>query len=140
MAVRIRTSSAIRAGGTAAALLLPARMPGRAVARVVLTGVADAAARRIDPVGLQLFAITPDGDANLGVGTTPEPLTQLTSTGSWVAANLLLARLLERSRPPAVVTALGAGAVIYLLDHFLGQKLADFLKSQQQAADESSEG
>ena len=84
------------------------------------------AAREIDPAGLQVFSITPKGDINIMSGMSAKAVDRqarliqdVTTTSSWIGANLLLARLarvLPWSRP---ISAVLLGAAVYLADDYM---------------------
>lgn len=117
----LRLSSLVRAAGTAATIL-SGTSPGL-VRTTLLAGGTHLAAREIDPAGLQILSVTPKGDINVLSGMPAKGLDEhslfiqnVTTTVSWVGANLLLARLarvLPWSRPLSAVL-LGAG--VYLAD------------------------
>jgi hypothetical protein len=120
----LRLSSLIRGAGTAATIL-SGKSPGL-VRTSVLAGGSYLAAREVDPAGLQIVAFTPSGDVNIisgGTGRTADDQAQLvqvvSSTASWIGANLLLAkvaRVFPWSRP---LTAVLLGAGVYVLDDAL---------------------
>jgi len=111
----LRLSSLVRAAGTTATIL--AGKPSGLVRTSVLAGGAELAAREIDPRGIQVFSITPDP------GSTPSEREQLiataTTTGSWVLANLLVAKVARLLPFPRLVTAVLLGAGVYALDNSL---------------------
>jgi hypothetical protein len=117
----LRLSSLIRAAGTATTIL-SGKSPGL-IRTGVLAGGSYLAAREVDPAGLQIVSFTPGGAVNVisgGSGKAPDYEAQMvqiiSSTASWIGANLLLAKLarvLPWSRP---VTALLAGAGVYIAD------------------------
>lgn len=117
----LRLSSLVRAAGTAATIL-SGRSPGL-IRTSVLAGGSYLAAREVDPAGLQIVSFTPRGDINVISGGTgkasddeAELVQLITSTASWIGANLMLAKLarvLPWSRP---VTAVLVGAGVYVAD------------------------
>ena len=92
----------------------------------LLAGGTHLAAREIDPAGLQVFSITPKGDINIMSGMSAKEVDRqtrliqdVTTTSSWIGANLLLARLarvLPWSRP---ISAVLLGAAVYLADDYM---------------------
>ncbi len=120
----LRLSSLVRAAGTTATIL-SGKSPGL-LRTGLLAGGTHLAAREIDPAGLQVLSITPKGDINVISGMSGKNVDEhtqfvqnVTSTASWVGANLLLARLarvLPWSRP---VSAVLLGAGVYLADDYM---------------------
>ena len=135
----LRLSSLVRAAGTTATIL-SGKSPGM-LRTGLLAGGTHLAAREIDPAGLQLFSITPKGDINIMSGMSAKEVDRqtrliqdVTTTSSWIGANLLLARLarvLPWSRP---ISAVLLGAAVYLADDYM-VNLVDRLANARQPAE-----
>jgi hypothetical protein len=132
----LRLGSLIRAAGTTATIL-SGRSPG-VIRTGLLAGGAYLAAREVDPAGLQILSVTPHGDINvISAGTAKasdaqaELVQVVTSTASWVGANLLaakVARVLPWSRP---VTAVLVGAGVFLADDALSSLVAKAVAARE---------
>ncbi|HEY7042063.1 MAG TPA: hypothetical protein VH419_00185 [Nocardioidaceae bacterium] len=122
----LRLSSLVRAGGTAATLL--AGNPAGLLRTTLLAGGSNVVAREIDPAGIQVLSISPDADINVGGeggsrGGQADLITTASSTASWIAANLLLAKLASLLPLPRIVKAAVFGAGVYALDDMVVKKV-----------------
>jgi hypothetical protein len=143
----LRPSSLVRAAGTAATLL--AGNPAGLFRTTLLAGGTHLVARELDPAGIQVLTITPDLDINVvdaGSGSDGTALDDraklaqtVSSTASWVAANVLLARLSRRLPLPRPIKAVLFGAGIYVLDDLMVKKEDTFTRMREAAETSKTE-
>lgn len=113
-AMQIRPSSLVRAAGAAVAAAVSGPAPRGA--RVLILAGSDLAARRLDPVGLQPFAISPSANLDVLVSGDADVVTAVAGALSWTALNLLVDAGGRMAHIPAPVRAALMGASVYVAD------------------------
>ncbi len=117
----IRVSSLLRALGPAIAVAVPAGVSSRSSIQASLLTGTDLASRELDSHGIQLIAWTPDEGATFTrLQTTGS---RALTTGTWVAAALLLTRFAGRLPVPVAVRVVTTGVLVYVLDQVVVDRL-----------------
>jgi hypothetical protein len=118
---KVRTSSLLRAGGVAAAVLLPDRT-GRA-ARGAVTGGSYALSSVVDPDGIQVLSV--DLDDERFPAWVNQAFPQATAVASWVLVTQVLVPAVRLLPVPRALAAVALGGAVYAADAALARTVRE---------------
>lgn len=114
MSLPIKLSALVRALGPALAVALPPSTPSRVGVRAGLLGVAEIAARQLDPRGMTFISVTPNPGQTYN--TAQQLGSRAVTTASFVGVGLLLTMAVDRLPLPRPAKAAVIGAAFYAFD------------------------